>query len=357
MKRSVRSTLLALIAVLAIAAHTARADAPSAPGIGGGKPTAKGGAGKPDEAKAGDDKPFDTIVKDMEVIKGLFTFYRRADDNRLYLEIKPEQLDHVFLFSASVDRSAGERGLYASMMEGDFPFEFRRVGKSIQWIMKNTSFTAAAGTPQARTVERSFANAVLASVKLLSKPHGDTKSVLVDVADLLASRDYPGFANRLNTAYSPTTFSFDKDKTAIAGVRAFPENVIVDVAMNFQTDNFKSFTTTLADPRSVPVQVKYQISSLRETGYKPRLADDRVGHFLTVKQDFTSDHPQAPYVRYVERWHLKNRIPWRRCLRPASRSSTGWRTPFRSNTGTRCARAFCSGTRRSNASATRMPSS
>ncbi len=308
MKQSPRSIALALAAALALVG-TARADVPSAPGIGGGKPAAAKAGAKTDEGKAGDLKPFDQVVKDMDEIKGLFTFYRRAEDNTVYLEIKPDQLDHVFLFSASIDRAAGERGFYASMMGTDFPFEFHRVGKAIQWVAINTSFTAAPGTPQARTVARSFPNAVLASAKLQSKPHTDRKSLLIDAAELFASRDYPGIANGLSTAYAPTNFSFDKDKTVVGGVKAFPENVIVDVAMNFQTDNFKSFTTTLVDPRSVPIVVKYQLSSLRETGYKPRLADDRVGHFLTIKQDFTSDRPSTPYVRYVERWNLEKQDP------------------------------------------------
>src|SRR5206468_181290 len=55
--------------------------------------------------------------------------------------------------------------------------------------------------------------------------------------------------------------------------------------------------------------VTYQISSLRKTSYKPRLSDDRVGHFLVIHQDFTSDHPQTPYVRYVNRWNLEKQDP------------------------------------------------
>ena len=303
MKRRTWISLAALASLLAmpLAAHA------EAPGTGG-KPTSTKQGAKPEEAK-GDDKPFDEVVKDMEEVKGLFTFYRRAEDNKLFLELPPGQLDHVFLFTASIDRSAGERGFYASMMGIDFPFEFHRVGKTVQWVVKNTSFIAAAGTPAARSVERSFPDGILASPKLLSKPHPDRKSLLIDVSDLFATRDYPGFANALSNVYSPTAFTFDKDKTALGEVKAFPENVIVDVALHFQTENFKSFTTTLADSRSVPILVKYQISSLNETGYKPRLADDRVGHFLTILQDFSSDRAQSPYVRYVQRWRLEKQDP------------------------------------------------
>ena len=70
-------------------------------------------AGKKDEKKPekfDDEKPFDEIVKNMDVIKGMFTFYRKADENKIYLEITTNQFDKLFLFSGSVDASAGEKG-------------------------------------------------------------------------------------------------------------------------------------------------------------------------------------------------------------------------------------------------------
>ena len=97
----------------------------------------------------------------------------------------------------------------------------------------------------------------------------------------------------LSNAYTPTSYSFDKERTAVTGLKEFPENALLDLSLNYQTDNFKSFTTTLTDARSVPIAVTYQLSSLRKTSYKPRLSDDRVGSFLVIRQDFTSDHPQT----------------------------------------------------------------
>src|SRR5213593_3114443 len=111
------------------------------------KDSDKAGAAKGGGGGASEDKAFDEVVKDMEVIPGLFTIYRKADDNKLLMEIRPEQLEHLFLFAMSFDQSTGERGFYGAMMGGDFPFLFHRVGKTVQWVMKNTAFTASSGTP------------------------------------------------------------------------------------------------------------------------------------------------------------------------------------------------------------------
>ena len=179
---------------------------------------------KPEEAKKPEEeKAFDEVVKDMEVKRGLFTFYRKADENKVLMEILPQQLDKTFLFAGTIDQGTGERGLYASMVAGDFPFLFRRVGKNILWVEKNTNFIAASQTPAARFTARSFTDAILGSAKIQSKPQPERKSVLIDVSEMFVS-DLPGFAIGLNQVYQPSSYKFDKDHSAIGEVKSFPEN-------------------------------------------------------------------------------------------------------------------------------------
>jgi len=272
------------------------------------------GATKPEDtkkaegAKPGEDKPFDEVVKDMEVKKGLFTFYYKADENKLLMELLPEQLEKIFLFAGTQENATGERGVYAAQVGDTFPFIFHRVGKSIQWVEKNTAFTANPGTPAARYVARSFADAILGSAKIQSKPHPERKSVLIDAAEMFIG-DLPGLAPFFNQVYQPTNYHFDKANSSIGGVKDFPENALLDIWLHYATDNPRTPSVTLTDQRSIPILVKFEFSALKETGYKPRLADDRVGQFLTVHQDFTSDRPTSPYVRYIERWQVEKADP------------------------------------------------
>src|SRR5438552_9843927 len=268
------------------------------------KPAPKAEKKKPEAAKGDEDKPFDEIVKDMEVLKGLFTFYRKAEENKLLMEILPEQIDKTFLFAATVDQSVGERGLYAAQMGGSFPFSFHKIGKNVQWVIKNPAFTAETGTPAARATARSFPNGILASAKVKSKPHVERKSWLIDASDLLVS-DLPGFANALKEIYKPSDYGFDRNNSGVTAVKTFPENVLLDVGLQYTSANPKTRSATLPDERSIPIVVEYEFSGLKETGYKPRLADDRRGFILNVQQDFTSDRPSSPYVRYIQRWQLE----------------------------------------------------
>jgi len=316
MKKQFRMALLALVLLASLGLATAgdalgqqpppkpQAAAIPQSGTGAKPPEAK----KPEEAKPAEDKPFDEVVKDMEVMKGLFTFYHKAEENKTLMEILPEQLDKMFLFAGSVHQAVGERGIYAAQMGSSFPFFFRRVGKNIQWVMKNTNFTAASGTPAARFTARSFSDAILGSAKSQSKPHPERKSILIDVSEMFLS-DLPGFVILLNQVYQPTSYRFDKSNSAVGTVKTFPENVLVEVWLHYSTDNPRTISVALPDTRSIPIVVKYEMSALGETSYKPRVADDRVGHFHTVQQDFTSDRPSSPYVRYIERWHLEKADP------------------------------------------------
>jgi hypothetical protein len=266
----------------------------------------KAEAKKPE--KFDDEKPFDEIVKNMDPVKGLFTFYRKADENKIYLEIATNQFDKLFLFSGSIDSSVGEKGLYASQQAGEFPFTFRLVGKQVQMVIRNSLYTATNDTPEGRGVAKSFANSILASARILSRPHPDRKSLLVNAADLFIL-DLPGFAPALSEIYRPSGYRFDRNNSAFGQVKSFADNALLEVALHFATDNPRARTLTLPDARSLPIIVKYDLAELKKSDYKPRLADDRVGHFLSVQADYSTDHPRSMMIRRINRWHLQKKDP------------------------------------------------
>ncbi|MDX1951352.1 MAG: zinc-dependent metalloprotease [Verrucomicrobiota bacterium] len=255
-----------------------------------------------------DEKPFAEMVKEMETISGLFTFYRKGDENKYYLEILPEQLDKVFLFSGTVDQSVGEKGLYSSQMGGEFPFYFKLVGKQLQWRIKNSGFSAQDGTPSARATARSFSDGILASTKVISQLHPERKSILINLSELILF-DLPYFAGTLKEVYKPSDYRFDRNSSTISQIKAFPENVLLDLNLHYISDNPKTGSLTLPDTRSIPIILKYDLSKIRESSYKPRAADDRVGHFLVVHNDFTSDRASTPHVRRINRWNLEKADP------------------------------------------------
>jgi hypothetical protein len=267
-------------------------------------------SGRKDDAKKPerfeDEKPFDEMVKGMEVTKGLFTFYRKVDDGRTYMEIMPSQFDKQFLFSSSVDQSVGERGLYAAQMAGEFPFAFRLVGRSVQMLIKNSLYAATNDTPEARALARSFPVSMLGNARIISRPHPDRKSLLINAWDMFIT-DIPGFASALKETYRPSDYRFDRGNSNFGAVKSFPENSLLEVWLHYVTENPRGGTFTLPDARSIPIVMKYDIVELKKTAYRPRLADDRVGHFLSVQADYSSDVPKSLMIRRINRWNLEKK--------------------------------------------------
>ncbi|HSR67839.1 MAG TPA: DUF5117 domain-containing protein, partial [Acidobacteriota bacterium] len=265
-------------------------------------------AEKEQDKKKDKEKSFEDVVEDMERVEGLFSFYRKEDENKVLIEILPEQFDEDYLYSAKTEQATGERGLYGTIMREEYVFQWRRFGKRVQLVQKNIRFRADPGTPAARAVEKSFSDSLMASAKILSKPHPERNSVLVDLEELWLSRDLHGTAQGLKARYD-TGYKINKDDSGFVFLKSFPRNSEIGAVLNFQASEVKGRSVTLPDPRSLSLRFRYSLVELPENDYMPRLADDRIGYFVDMHMDYTDDQPETPYVRYIARWNLQKKNP------------------------------------------------
>ena len=72
----------------------------------------------------------------------------------------------------------------------------------MQLVARNVKYTAQAGTPEARAVEDAFSDSLLATAPVVSQPHPERKSILVE-ANALFFADMPGAASRPRAGVSP----------------------------------------------------------------------------------------------------------------------------------------------------------
>jgi Met-zincin/Domain of unknown function (DUF5117) len=282
-----------------------------------------------DEKKTepGKDKAFAEIVKDAQTIRGLFTIYRR--DEKSYLEILPGQFDKTLIFSLTCESGLGERGFYAAQMCGETPFVFHKSGKIVQMIARNPIFTAKEGTPIRRAVDRSFVSSILGSARIESMPQPERKSVLVDLNSLLLS-DIPMLGYELELRYR-IQYRFDAKNSSLGKIKAYAGNVEIETLSNYMAEKpmvppllpvnapplpIPRPPATVADVRSMLFTFRYSISELPQTGYKPRIADDRVGHFFNQLEDYTTDSAHMPTRRFINRWQLEKEDPSAPLSRP-----------------------------------------
>ncbi len=247
---------------------------------------------------------FDKVVKDTEKLEGLFTLYRNKEQNKIYLEIKPTQLSKNYLATATLESGIGEAGIYSGMPLQDFLFYFQRTNKNIQFVVRNVNFRAREGDPQQRSLARSFSDSVLYSIPIKSI-HPQRKTILIDLGELLLT-DLAGLSYSLGI--SPST-----DKSYFGNAKAFPLNMEVESVLNFSSSSGSDSSmfryASLPDSRGFSLRVHYSFSQLPDNGYRPRLADERVGYFISAHQDLSDDDRKEPFVRYINRWHLEKQDP------------------------------------------------
>ncbi|MEH2074051.1 MAG: zinc-dependent metalloprotease [Nostoc sp.] len=267
------------------------------------KPLEKPKPGKTPTAKD-ELEVFDEVVKNTQKSGGLFTLYRNKEKNKIYLEIKPEQLNKNYLATATLESGIGERGIYSGMPLQDFLFYFQRVDDKLNFVIRNVNFRTREGDPQVRSLARSFSDSVLYSIAIKSI-HPQRKTILIDLGDLLLT-DLGGLSVSLGV---PRT----TDQSYFGTAKAFPQNLEIESILNFsggpghetEVPGFAS----LPDNRGFTLRVHYSLSQLPDKDYRPRLADDRIGYFITAYQDLSKDDRGDSFVRYINRWDLEKQDP------------------------------------------------
>ncbi len=262
-------------------------------------------------------RPYREVLRDATALPGFFTLHRK--DEKVWLEIRPEQFEQPFFFAYNIAHSVGERGLYGGQMGRSHVAFFRRVGERVQLIARNEEFFAAEGSPQASVVAEAFSNSLLASAAQEAQPHPSSKAVIVDAAALLFA-DIPGYLTRLETVYR-LPYALDPRNSAFAQVHNREQLTGLLVRSHFALAKLPAPPLTppavaapapprtLPDPRSLFAGFYYSFTPLPEVPLAPRAADQRIGHFTTSRIDFSDDTAVKPRLRYVRRWRLEKQDP------------------------------------------------
>ena len=300
--------------VLAVAAQAQTPPAtPSTPTSGSPASSAPSPTATPPSAP-GALRPMKDILKDAKSIPGFFTLHQK--DEKVWLEILPSQLGKPFFFSYNVPRSIGERGLYGSQMGGSKLVEFQKIGNQVQLIAKNTQFFAKEGTPQAQFVAESFSDSLMGSVALVSAPHPETKSILIEANTLLFS-DIPGYQTRLEASFR-MPFALDTRNTSFATVKSSETLTGLEVKAHFAVSKLSAPSmvpsqvpttpppSTTPDPRSLFVSFYYSFMPL-PMPMAIRMADERVGFFTVARTDYTTDLNVKPKTHLLKRWRLEKK--------------------------------------------------
>jgi len=309
-----RAVWLGLVAALMGAPLTVRAEEPAkaepakAESPKGDAVKAEAPATPPPAAPAkegsGDAKPgkpaFAVVLKDATRVNGLIPLWRK--DDKVYAELTDSLLGKEFFVLISIAKGIGDGFILGGMSVGfgdDWVWQFRKVDDAIHVVRKNVRFFADKGSPEEKAVGLAYTDSVLFSLPIVTT--GPAGGHVVDLGRIFLT-DLPQLAREL------PGFSFASDRSTWASVKGFPDNVELQVAATYGSGGSAEIDT-VPDSRGATVNVHYSISLLPQNSYKPRLADDRVGYFVTALKDFSQNVDEDRFVRYINRWQLEKADP------------------------------------------------
>ena len=274
----------------------AKAETPAAPAAAAPapQPAASPVAEKPSKP------PFAVVLKDARRIDGLISLWRK--DEKVFAEVPEPLLGKELFVTISIARGIGDRSILGGMSVGfgdDWVWTLRKVDDAIHVVRKNVRFFADKGSPEERAVGLAYTDSVLFSVPIVTTGPGG--GPVIDLAKIFFT-DLPQISRSL------PGFSFAADRSTWAGAKGFPDNVELEVAATYGSGGTAEFDT-VPDSRGATVNVHYSISLLPQNSYRPRVADDRVGYFVTALKDFSQKVDEDRFVRYINRWQLEKADP------------------------------------------------
>ncbi len=260
---------------------------------------------KQDE-KAQQENKYEELTKEAEKYEGYFDLYQK--DGELYLSVNKDQLDEQFLMNFELARGIGAAGLYGgsmlSVFEGLVVSMEKHEGK-VMLVQHPHRYTAGGNETLENALNLAYGSSVLETAKVEAF-NADSSQMLINVYDWFVG-DLSGISQRLKYAVGengrPGRVTFDKSRSHLEKVQAFPENVNIQAKLTFNNAEDNA-PRTVADGRYIPLSLFYTMVKLPEDPMEPRIADDRAGYFMTVHKDF-SDESDDFFKRYVNRWRLE----------------------------------------------------
>lgn len=249
---------------------------------------------------------YDKITKDAQKYDGYFDLYQK--DGELYLSVKEDDLNQPFLMNFELARGIGSSGLYGGTMLNIFQGLMVSLEKhegKIMLVEHPYRYTGGGDEAVAKAVDLSFGSSVVETSDIAAF-NADSTEMLINVYDWFVG-DLSNISQRLSYAVGsngrPGRVSFDKSRSHLEEVQAFPENVNIQAKLTFRNSEDRA-PRTVADGRYIPLSLFYTMVKLPEEPMASRMADDRVGYFMTVQKDFSNDSDNF-FKRYVNKWRLE----------------------------------------------------
>ena len=188
--------------------------------------------------------------------------------------------------------------------------EFRRLGKKLLLIQRNTRFIAdSADADEARAARDAFAEAVLWSGELLN-PESTRGPWQVDLSTLIAS-DLHGVAERLkNLQQGQHALDPARGGVLVEAAKAYPDNAEFEALLTFAGSGEGAFVQqAAADAKAITLRQQLSFVRLPDAGFRKRAYHPASGGWSVGGFDFAQPLARDLDVRWQGRFRLHKTDP------------------------------------------------
>lgn len=222
------------------------------------------------------------VISTVDGKPGMYTLYVDHKNSDVLAELPRNYAKQNIFFAYTISGGIPMAGVQA----GDMYAQWKKFGKRLALIQPNYAVRSTGDKQSKAGTKRVFTDRVILDVPI--KTIGPGGGPVIDLTELLvkqSSKFFGGATSGANTRLA-----------TVEKAKAFPNNIELAYGIPLRGGNL----ATLA----------YSIAEIPEnTGYKPRIADERIGYFTTAHRDIGDASAENPWKRYVNRWNLQKADP------------------------------------------------
>jgi len=254
---------------------------------------------KPTTETKNDKDKIATQIKGHVEHSGLFKVYIKG--NKCQWLLTDEDLTKQFIWICH-----NVNGLGSHIFGGNMGYlRLVNIEKHAQEILirhKQTNFVAGENRPERLSLHDNFNSPIIARLPITAEEPG---LYLADATALFSSHKFTA-THQMEKGSNLKTIT---KNGRILRCSSFPENIEWDFSRDF-TDSNKSIIAPIhPDSRHMTIRFHFSLSLLKESTYRPRREDFRVGYFRAINKDISKPFAIDPMNRYIKRWHLEKKFP------------------------------------------------
>lgn len=229
---------------------------------------------------------------------------------KLYVELPLKYCGRDFLIASTTSKSSNAKlAIVGYKPQDPMCVCFNRLDSAIVLQTVNTGTIADDALQLA--YNRSYANPIIRKYRIAAY-NADSTAVVFDMTDLFVGDEKqlsPVSSNYSVLGIKPT---FQKDCSSLGNVKAFEDNATVTSTLSYKYS--LTFLGSEVSQGQLTTEVTRTLLLLPELPMKPRIADSRLGIFLTDKSRLTMASDGIEEFSYANRWRLepKDSAAWSR---------------------------------------------